>query len=79
MLMSAIEQLRERLADHPDVVVTSALDWLSRYADIVARDVIVRREQSAEAGELLVRLPRVLTLAKERVDDEATRVVFGRD
>lgn len=45
MLMSAIVRLRERLADHPDVVVASALDQLARYADIIARDVIVRGEQ----------------------------------
>ena len=45
VLMSAFEQLRERLADHSDVVVASALNRLSRYADIIARDVIVRREQ----------------------------------
>jgi hypothetical protein len=45
ILMSAIEQLRERLADHPDVIVASALNRLSRYADIIARDVVVRRGQ----------------------------------
>jgi hypothetical protein len=45
MLRLAIEQLRQRLADHADVVVASALNQLSRYADIIARDVIVRREQ----------------------------------
>jgi hypothetical protein len=45
MLMSAIQQLRERLADHPDVVVASALARLSRYVDIIAQDVIVRREE----------------------------------
>lgn len=44
MLLSAIEQLSERLADHPDVVVASALMRLSRYAEIIARDVIVHRE-----------------------------------
>jgi hypothetical protein len=48
MLMSAIEQLRDRLANHPDVVLASALNRLSRYADIIARDVIVRWEQLAE-------------------------------
>jgi hypothetical protein len=42
MLLSAIEQLRDRLADHPDVVVASALSRLSRYADIIEQDVIVR-------------------------------------
>jgi hypothetical protein len=45
LLMSAIEQLRARLADHPDVVVASALNRLARYADVIARDVIVRRGQ----------------------------------
>jgi hypothetical protein len=45
MLLSAIQQLRERLADHPDVVVASALNGLARYADVIARDVIVRKGQ----------------------------------
>ena len=45
MLMSAIEQLQERLADHPDVVVASALSRLARYVDIISRDVIVRKGQ----------------------------------
>lgn len=48
MLMAAIEQLQERLAHHPDVIVASALNRLSRYAEIIARDVIVRRGQQAE-------------------------------
>jgi hypothetical protein len=42
MLMSVIEQLRERLTDHPDVIVALALNRLSPYVDIIARDVIVR-------------------------------------
>jgi hypothetical protein len=41
MLMAAIERLQERLSDHPDVVVASALNRLSRYADIIDKDVIV--------------------------------------
>jgi hypothetical protein len=45
MLLAAIEQLQERLADHPDVIVASALNRLSRYADVIARDVIVRSGQ----------------------------------
>jgi hypothetical protein len=45
MLLSAIEHLQERLADHPDVVVASALNRLARYAEIVERDVIVRKGQ----------------------------------
>jgi hypothetical protein len=44
VLMSAIQQLSERLADHPDVVIASALAQLSRYAEIITRDVIVRTE-----------------------------------
>jgi hypothetical protein len=42
MLMAAIEQLQERLADHPDVIVAAALNRLSQYADIIEKDVIVR-------------------------------------
>src|SRR5262249_16509982 len=44
-LSSAIEQLRERLADHPAVAVAWARNRLARYADIIARDVIVRKGQ----------------------------------
>src|SRR6185312_8295941 len=42
MLMSAIQQLAERLANHPDAVVESSLIQLSRFADIIERDVTVR-------------------------------------
>ena len=45
VLLCAIEQLTERLADHPDVVVASALSRLSQYAEIIARDVIVRADE----------------------------------
>lgn len=45
MLLGAIEQLKERLAEHPDVVIASALNRLTRYADIISRDVIVRKAQ----------------------------------
>lgn len=44
MLMSAIQQLLERLTDHSDLVVASSLARLSRYAEIIAQNVIVRRE-----------------------------------
>jgi hypothetical protein len=39
----AIRSLQERLADNPDVEVASALLRLSRYAEIIEQDVIVRR------------------------------------
>jgi len=42
MLLAAIEQLKERLAEDPDAVVASALNRLIRYADVISRDVIVR-------------------------------------
>ena len=45
MLLAAIEQLKERLADHPDGVVASALNRLTRYADIISSDVIIRKAQ----------------------------------
>lgn len=44
-LMSSIQQLQARLADHPDIVVALALSRLVPYADIIARDVIEREEQ----------------------------------
>jgi hypothetical protein len=47
-LLSAIQQLAERLADHHDVVVASSLARLSRYAEIIGRDVIVKDEQQAD-------------------------------
>ncbi len=44
-LRSAIQQLADRLAGHHDVVVASSLARLSQYAEIIARDVIVRSAQ----------------------------------
>ena len=46
-LMLAVQRLRERLASHPDVAVAAALASLSRYAEIIERDVVVRGEQQA--------------------------------
>lgn len=51
MLLGAIEQLQERLADHPDTIVASVLNDLSHYAEIIARDVIVRRESQSEPDD----------------------------
>jgi hypothetical protein len=39
-LAFAIEQLQERIADHPDSVVASSLIRLRRYAEIIRRDVM---------------------------------------
>jgi len=44
-LLSSIRGLQQRLADHPDVVVTAALSQLQQIADIIDRDVIVRGER----------------------------------
>jgi hypothetical protein len=44
MLASAIEQLQRQLAEHPDMIVASSLGRLRQYAEIVARDVVVRAE-----------------------------------
>jgi hypothetical protein len=41
-LMCAIEQLNERLTNHNDPVVASALWRLAKYAAIIDQDVIVR-------------------------------------
>jgi hypothetical protein len=42
----SIRALQQRLADHPDVVVGSALIRLEQIADIIERDVIVREEKT---------------------------------
>ena len=42
VLSSKIRGLQERLANHPDVVVTAVLFELGKIADLVERDVIVR-------------------------------------
>lgn len=47
-LMFAIRELQERLADHPDLYIASALSRLIPYADIISRDVIIRRDGSRE-------------------------------
>jgi len=44
-LSYAIQQLSERLADHPDPIVASVLSNLSQWVEIVNRDVIVRGQQ----------------------------------
>lgn len=41
-ILSYIRGLEQRLADHPDPVVTAALIKLREIADIVERDVVVR-------------------------------------
>lgn len=46
VLLSAIEQLAERLADSKDVLVTSALSRLMSIAVIIDRDVIVRQSEA---------------------------------
>jgi hypothetical protein len=43
VLMCAINELQQRLADHTDVVVASSLITLSRYAEMIERDIILRR------------------------------------
>jgi hypothetical protein len=47
MLLGAIEQLTERLAHHPDVIIASSLTRLARIAEIIKRDVIVQGEPRA--------------------------------
>jgi hypothetical protein len=47
MLLGAIEQLTERVAHHPDVIIASALARLARIAEIIKRDVIVQNEPRA--------------------------------
>jgi hypothetical protein len=44
-LMVSIRHLAERLADNTDPGVASALSRLKRIADIIERDVIVRRAE----------------------------------
>ena len=44
MLMGVIQELSRRLAEHPDPVVHSRLMHLSKYADIIAANVIVKRD-----------------------------------
>ncbi len=41
-IASAIKHLRERLANHQDLVVTSSLHRLAKYQTVIERDVIVR-------------------------------------
>ena len=41
-LLSKIRGLQERLANHPDVVVTACLIELGEIADLIERDVVVR-------------------------------------
>jgi hypothetical protein len=41
-LVIVIEYLKEKLKDHPDASVASALKVLSRYVTIINEDVIVR-------------------------------------
>jgi len=43
-LSSKIRALQERLANHPDAVVTACLIELGKLADLIDRDVIVRGE-----------------------------------
>ena len=43
ILLSRIRGLQERLASHPDVVVAAALMDLGRIAELIERDVIVRK------------------------------------
>lgn len=45
-LMLSIRHLSERLADNADLVVASALSRLRGIADIIERDVVVRRSDS---------------------------------
>jgi hypothetical protein len=45
-LLSSIHALQQRLANHPDPVVTAALLKLEDIADIIDRDVIVREERA---------------------------------
>ncbi len=40
----SIRALEQRLANHPDAVVTAALLKLKEIADIIEREVIVRKE-----------------------------------
>lgn len=42
-LMAAICELQDRLTGHPDLFIASAMSRLSPYADVIRRDVVVRR------------------------------------
>jgi hypothetical protein len=42
-VMVSIRRPAERLGDNPDVGIASALSRLNRVADIIERDVVVRR------------------------------------
>jgi hypothetical protein len=42
-MMNSIRFLAERLADHPDMVIGSAIDRLQQLADIIDQDVVVRK------------------------------------
>ena len=44
-LLSSIRALQQRLVDHPDTVVATAVIQLQQIADIIERDVIVRDER----------------------------------
>jgi hypothetical protein len=44
-LLANIRALQQRLADHPDAVVTAVVFQLQQIADIIERDVIVRDER----------------------------------
>ena len=44
VLMSKIRGLQKHLASHPDLVVAAALVELSKIADLIERDVIVKGE-----------------------------------
>ena len=45
VLLSRIRGLQERLASHPDVVVAAALIELEKIADLIERDVVVRKDR----------------------------------
>lgn len=47
-LSFAIRELQERLVDHPDLYIASALSRLIPYADIIDRDVVIRPDGSRE-------------------------------
>jgi len=44
VLLSRIRGLQERMAGHPDVVAAAALIELVKIADLIERDVVVRRQ-----------------------------------
>jgi hypothetical protein len=45
-LHASIRALQQRLIDHPDAVVTAVVLQLQQIADLIERDVIVRKERS---------------------------------